>query len=123
MKLVLTTYDCFAIWDTGYIDNPNCIDFAKNLINLAKKFAKETKVPLQTVHWIYVQDLGMLKEHLIIYAKVPKNWEITENTDVLNNTVNEMYPKSVFTLRSWINGHSIIPSDNNKNTHKLFKSI
>ena len=123
MELTLLTYGCFVVQDTGYIDNPNCIEFSKNLVNLAKKFAKETKVPINTVHWIYMQDLGMLKEHLIIYAKVSTDWEPTPNTQILNEEVNELYPKSVFTLRSWLNGHAIIPSEQNKNSHKLFRNI
>jgi hypothetical protein len=122
MELTLLTYDCFVILDTGYIHNPCATEFAKELINQAKKFAKECKVPLQTVHWLHVTESDEIKEHLLIYSKVPQNWEPTSNTRILDDKINPMYPESAFTFRSWVKNHGSIGVGTNKNNHKLFKA-
>jgi hypothetical protein len=126
MKLTLITYESIVAHNAGYAMNIGAVEFSKALYGLANDFAGATGVDIGKVEWEHVADSDWCKNMVVLWAKVPVDWQPTPETTVLGDSYDpSWFPNLSNSLYGWIEGRGKFVDINDrpaKNPHNLYRT-
>lgn len=127
MQFSLLTYDSTLALNAGYSGNSNAIEFSKTLLRLVVQFSAYSGVPLKDISWIEVTNSDWCKNMLLLYAKVPADWQPRNDTSVRDREFDPTWhPNLAKGFWQWMHGGGEcvnILQTPPETPHQLFKTI
>ncbi len=127
MQFSLLTYDCTLALNAGYSGSRNAIEFSKTLLRLVTQFSAYSGVHHKDISWIEVTNSDWCKNTLLLYGRVPADWQPRTDTEVWDGEFDPSWHSNLATgFWQWMRGGGQfvnILQTPPVTPHQLFKTI